>query len=509
MMVNIAYALLGALKVAVKETRSAPGNLRADAVEKVMQELLHVSLPLHYYKALLMLLQLFVILPDPYVRNIAGEALGRLCNSSGNALTTTEVNYLVDQIVANREPNARSGYAVALGCIHSQLGGMAAGYHLKNILGILMSLGNDPHPVVHFWAIDSLSKVADSAGLTFSSYVTSTLGMLAQLFATDTHNDEAASLASSNLELDLPTPAVIARCIDSTINVLGPDLQDMTKARDMIMTLIGLFKVESDELIEIESLNCQEHLSLYAPGHIDFALYVKQLQQAIESPSAKIRDMAVDGLHNLMRRNTEEVIRTGDPGMEDQLWHVLDRLPEHEVVRNIIRTWLQQTGLTDTATWVQRCHSVLTKTKKVAELEVIEVKPKGRQMDLQDEEAAGFAAAANAPGEDGGAVQTSQELLKWQVRNFGMDCLSELLAMITKEATFRDEAPCVLALQKRIADVVRIAFSASTAGVVQLRIRGLKIIDQVLKVRYLNATRIQQLTIANSLVLVVWKNTRS
>lgn len=391
----------------------------------------------------------------------------------------------MDQIVANREPNARSGYAVALGCIHSQLGGMAAGYHLKNILGILMSLSNDPHPVVHFWALDSLSRVADSAGLTFSSYVTSTLGMLAQLFSADTHNDESASLASSNLELDFPTPAVIARCIDSTINVLGPDLQDMSKARDMIMTLIGLFNVESDELIIIESLRCQEHLSLYAPGHMHFALYVKQLQQATESSSDRIRDMAVDGLHNLMRRNTEEVIRSGDPGMEDQLWHVLDRVPEHEVVRNIMRTWLQQTGLTDTASWVQRCHSILTKTKKVAEVEEkTESKPRGGQTDLQDEEVAGFAAAANVPGDDGGAVQKSQELLKWQVRNFGMDCLSELLAMITKEATFRDEAPCVLALQKRVADVVRIAFSASTAGVVELRIRGLKIIDQVLKVSF-------------------------
>jgi hypothetical protein len=43
MMVNIAYALLGALKVAVKETRSASGDLKGPAVEKVIQELLHVS----------------------------------------------------------------------------------------------------------------------------------------------------------------------------------------------------------------------------------------------------------------------------------------------------------------------------------------------------------------------------------------------------------------------------------------------------------------------------------
>jgi hypothetical protein len=360
---------------------------------------------------------------------------------------------------------------------------MAAGYHLKNILGILMSLGNDPHPVVHFWAIDSLSRVADSAGLSFSSYVTSTLGMLAQLYAADTHNDESASLASSNIEIDLPTPAVIARCIDSTINVLGPDLQDMAKARDMVMTLIGLFQTESDCLILIESLRCQEHVSLYAPGHMDFSSYVKQLQKSVESNSMQIRDMAIDGLHNLMRRNTEEVLRAAEPGLEDQLWHVLDRDSEHEVVRNIIRNWLHQTGLTDAAAWVQRCHSVLTKTKKVEQQEQIEVKPKGGGTDLQDEEVAGFANASNATNADaGGAAQVSQELLKWQVRTFGMDCLSELVAMISKEATFREESPCVAALQHRVADVVRIAFSASTAGVVQLRIRGLKIIDQVLKV---------------------------
>ncbi|KAF2471256.1 ARM repeat-containing protein [Lindgomyces ingoldianus] len=467
MMVNIAFALLAASKVAVKETGSAPGDLRGSAVEKVMQELLHV----------------FIVLPDPYVRNLASEALGRLCNSSGNAFTSSEVNYLVDQIVANREPNARSGYAVALGCIHSQLGGMAAGYHLKNILGILMSLSNDPHPVVHFWALESLSRVADSAGLTFSSYVTSTLGMLAQLYAADTHNDQSASLASSNLEVDLPSPAVVARCIDSTINVLGPDLQDMTKARDMIMTLVGLFKTEAEELVLLESLRCQEHLSLYAPGSMEFTVYVKQLQQALDSNSAQIRDMAVDGLHNLMRRNTDEVLRTADPGLEDQLWLVLDKDAQHEVVRNIIWNWLQQTGLTDTVAWVQRCQTILTRTKRVPEAEgAAEANSKIGVPDLQDEEVAGFAATSNTAGDDaGGPTQTSQELLKWQVRTFAMDCLSELLALVSREAISRESSPSAMAMQQRIADVVRISFSASTAGVVQLRIRGLKIIDQVLK----------------------------
>lgn len=467
MTVNIAVALLDTLKVAVKETQSAPGDLKGSAVEKVMQELLHS----------------FVMSPDQYVRNIASEALGRLCNSSGNTFTTAEVNFLVDQIVSNTEASARSGCAIALGCIHSQLGGMAAGYHLKNILGILMSLGQDPHPTVHFWALESLSRVADSAGLTFSGYVTPTLGMLAQLYVADTHHEECASLASSNLEVELPTPAVIARCLDSTINVLGPDLQDMTKVRDMIMTLISRFQDENEELVQIESLKCLEHVSLYASGHMNFAAYVKRLQKDLGSESVQIRDMATDGLHNLMRRNAEEVIRTADPGLEEQLWQALNQCPDHEVIRNIIRNWLRQTAMSSTAQWVQRCHLVLSKTTRKTDqvASATEAKTTGVP-DLQDEEVAGFAASAGGTNDDAAAAAgSSQELLKWQVRTFAMDCLSELLATVGKDAALRDDSPAAMALQQRIADVVRIAFSASTAGVVELRTRGLRIIDQVLK----------------------------
>ena len=114
---------------------------------------------------------------------------------------------------------------MALGCITSELGGMAAGFHLKNILGILTSLASDPHPTVHFWALDALSRVSDSAGLAFSGYVSSTLGMLAQLYVAESHGEETNSLASSNIEVDLPTLTVLARCINSVINVLGPDLR--------------------------------------------------------------------------------------------------------------------------------------------------------------------------------------------------------------------------------------------------------------------------------------------
>ncbi|TGO63224.1 hypothetical protein BCON_0014g00130 [Botryotinia convoluta] len=462
--VNIATALFSALKVAVKETSSPPGDLTNPAVEKLMQEILRS----------------FVVHQDQYVRNIGYESLARQCNISGNTYTNSEIKHLIDTIVSNREPSARAGCAMALGCIHSQVGGMAAGFHLKTILGILMSLCNDPHPTVHIWALESLSRVAESAGLTFSGYVSSTLGMLCQLYVSDTHNEEISSLATSNLELELSTTAVIARCIDSLVNVLGPDLQDMTKARDLILTMVGQFGAEENILVLAGSLKCQEHLALYAPGHMEFVDYVVLLQKDLKSDISLLRDIAIDGLYNLMKRNSEDVVKAAETGFEDQLWLALDSDPAHDGIRNVIRNWLQQSCLTETPRWLQRCQTVLSMTRPKAEDSTAISAKVSAMPDLQDEEVAGFAAASGMT-KDTNAPAAGQEPLRWQVRTFAMSCLGEIFALVSKDLAANGSSSAEVALQKRVADVIRMAFSASTSNVVELRVWGLKIIDAVLK----------------------------
>ena len=468
MNVNIATALFSTLKVAVKETQSPAGDLTNPAVEKLLQEILHS----------------FVIHPDQYIRSIGYEALARLCNSSGNSFTNGEIKYLVDTIVGNREPSARAGCAMALGAIHAQVGSMAAGFHLKTILGILMSLCNDPHPTVHFWALAALSGVADSAGLNFSGYVTSTLGMVGQLYVADTHNQEVASAVTSNLELELSTTVVIARCVDSLVNVLGPDLQDMSKPRELILTLVGQFQEEDNPLVQGGSLRCLEHLALYAPGHMVFIDYVVLLQKDLSSQYPDLRDIAVDGLYNLMKRNSEDVVKAAETGFEDQLWLALDSAPNHDGIRNVIRNWLRQSCLTETARWLQRCQTVLTMTRpKAAETAAPSAKASGMP-DLQDEEVAGFAASGGGAKDDGAnSAASGQEPLRWQVRTFAMSCLAEMFAIVSKATPPDAEEPTVaeMALQRKIADVIRMAFSASTSNVVELRVWGLKIIDAVLK----------------------------
>lgn len=420
---------------------------------------------------------------DRSIRAIAYGALGRLCNSSGNAFTTNEINTLIETIVSNREPNARAGCAMALGSIHSQVGGMAAGFHLKKINGVLMSLCSDPNPVVHFCAIKALSQVADSAGLTFSAYVSSTLGLLAQLWTCDSHNEESASTLISNLEIEWPTAAVIAHSVDSLINVLGPDLQDMGKTRELMLMLMKQFAVEDAPAVQAESLRAWEHIYLYDSGHVDLASYIHRLQNNLDSPNRMIRNIAVDGLYNLMRRDAEQILAVGHDGLEDQIWLTLNDNPDQEGVRNLIQSWLGQSSLTDAEKWVSRCHHVLTKTAKTQ----IDVAPAqdvkaATQPDLQDEEVAGFNVGDGKDQNSTAALEATQELLRWQTRSFALQCLSDLAAIIGKDMELDPESAAGHALQYKIADVIRLAFLASTASVVELQVSGLRLIDQVLRV---------------------------
>lgn len=463
--VNVATAILATMRVAVKETKSPAGSISNLAVERLLQDIVRD----------------LVIDSDQYVRSLGYESVARLCNVYGNAFTNAEIKFLIDTIVGNREPSARAGCAMALGSIQTKVGGMAAGYHLKTILGILMSLCNDPHPVVHYWALEALSLASDAAGLSFASYVPSTLGMLAQLFVSETHHAEIASTVSMNLEAESSTVAAIARCIDSLINVLGPDLQEANKSRELIFTLVDQFQESEDPKVQQVALSCLEHLSLYAPGQMHFADYVKVLQSHLTSERPVIRDIAIDGLYNIMKRDPKDVFAAANEGLEDSFWLLLDANPDHETTKNIIRNWMLQTCLTETAFWLQLFQKVLkmTRPRAVRQDAQAAAAASSRMPDLQDEEVAGFAGVNK---EDPTNTASSEaEPLRWQVRTFAIACIFEMFAIVAKDVAANGESASQTALQNKIADVVRMAFSASTSSVLELRIWGLKIVGAVLK----------------------------
>ena len=101
------------------------------------------------------------------------------------------------------------------------------------------------------------------------------------------------------------------------------------------------------------------------------------------------------------------------------------------------------------------------------------------ELDLRDEDVAGFVASASQTAKDDTKQHstTSQELMRWQVRAVAMECLKNILSTVEEDADELD------VLQPQIADIVKIAFAASTASIVELRVAGVQIIERVLRVR--------------------------
>lgn len=370
---------------------------------------------------------------------------------------------------------------MALGSIHDQVGGMAAGLHMKKIHGVLMSLCSDPSPVVHFSAIKALSQVADSAGLAFSGNVSSTLGLLAQVWTSDSHNEQAGPVNISNVELEYPSSVIIAHCLNSMINVLGPDIQDMSKARDLMLTLMRQFEQDDSFEVQAEALRSWEFMNLYDSPHVEMTAYVQRLQLNLDSSNGGVRNTAIDGLYNLVRRDAELTLSMGRQKFEDQIWNVLNAAPHHEGLRNIIQSWLKQSSLTQADKWITRCQQVLTKMSQEP-VETSAPDPKSAAPDLQDEEVAGFNVAESKDEKSGNLPEAAKELLRWQVRAFAMQCLSDLVGVIGADIEDNPESAAGLILQSRVADVIRLAFLASTAAVVELQVGGLRLIDQTLKV---------------------------
>lgn len=390
-----------------------------------------------------------------------------------------QINWLIDTIVNNNDSNVRAGCSMALGCIHSHVGGMVVGSHLKTIYGILMSLCNMAHPTVNFWALAALRRIIDSAGLTFSGYITGTLGMLATCYAGENHDAECPGLNSSNIASELPTLEAIARCTDSLIGILGPDLQT-SKARELIVTLVGLFLKEPKYSVKREALRCLEHMSLFMSNYLSPKEYINILQTMLVSPHWDLRDVAIDGLYQLMKGDAARVMTLAGPQLEEQFWLALNVSPQHTALKNIIANWLSQTAIVDFKSWVDRCQNVMTKTieRTVKEPE----KPNAPVAELNDEEVAGLSNSGAPGGKAPDGTAASKENLKWQVRTFAMSCLRELLSDVGKELKLNGSAELEDRAISKIGDIIRMAFSASTSSVLELRICGMKIVDQVLKV---------------------------
>jgi HEAT repeat-containing protein 5 len=408
---------------------------------------------------------------------MAADAIGRLCGSMPDAFVAKQIKLLADLVISNREPSSRAGSAFALGSILYYVGGMAAGLHLRMVLGLLLSLATDPHPTVHLWALEALEKTINSSGLGFTSHVPSCLGAISSLVLSDTYDAEDVTSSMSNWALQSPTLPSLVRCLDAIINVVGPDLASSKKSRALIGTLLKALEHDADVMVVTESTRCYQHLILYVPESVNLRRFIQQLEKDITSGVPQSQQLSCEVIYGLMRKDSAKVFEFASKSFGDTLWSLLNQFGSVCTdSEEIIRCWMEQTATSDIYLWIAFSLKFLAHSGQLESRSPDDAKADGSATEPVEfiDEAAAFSTPAQLDG-----IGLRSASLRWQGVSFALTCLRRVVELNCNIAKREDN---VSQLADNVGDLIRVAFTACTSVVVDIRLGGLRLLHDIIKV---------------------------
>ncbi|KAJ7168806.1 clathrin-coated vesicle protein [Mycena filopes] len=419
---------------------------------------------------------------DLVLRSASSESIGRLANLAGTTFLTGQIKSLVDQVVNNRDPHGRAGCALAFGAIYSHVGGLAAGPLLKTTVNVLMSLSNDPHPVVHFWALNALGRVMHAASLAYAPFVSSTLGMLLKVYTMESHEREGGTLSNANLSGDCPAYPVVCQITDAVITILGPDMQEASRTRTLVLNLVHEFSLENDEGICVEAIKCMQHFLMFAPEHVNIPDLVKQFRTHLASSRRPLKLASINALYQLVQKDALAMSRLGGDELVEDLFGMLDDDSSVQGVRDVITSWLQQTVVHTPSAWIDLCQRIMSRT--TASQQVADA-ASGQGPRDDEGESLNFAMQDGAGG--GRKLSTS----RWRTQLFALECLHKICTLVASSG--RKEhldikyartlgIPSSGLLFSRVPDLIKMAFTASTAYVTEIRLEGLVVLRDVIEI---------------------------
>ncbi|EJD04810.1 clathrin-coated vesicle protein [Fomitiporia mediterranea MF3/22] len=429
---------------------------------------------------------------DPILRLASSEALGRLASLSSTTFLTSQVKTLVDQVVNNRDPYARAGCALAFGAIYTHVGGLAAGPLLKTTINVLMSLGNDPHPVVHFWSLCALAQVINAASLAYAPYVPSTLGMLFKLYLSESHDSDGGTPGNANLKGGHPVYQVICQLVDAVVAVLGPDIQESNRMRGLVMNITHELASEPDGGVCVEAIKCIQHLLMFAASSdVDINQLVNELRAHLSSSRRPLKFAAINALYQLVQKDALAMSKLGGDKLVEELFGMLDKDASIDGVRSVITSWLEQTVVYNPSAWIDLCQRIMSRTTASQQA--------SSSSDPSSKNAMGGGGLADDEGQSlsVGISQDSADSSKgnltsrWRTQLFALRCLHSICTIVARsgrrehlDIRFARSQKLVLSslLVSRVPDLIKMAFTASAAYVTEIRLEGLVLLRDVIEV---------------------------
>lgn len=430
-----------------------------------------------------------LISTNPILRCAAGEALGRIAQVVGDSRFTAELAQTsFDRLKSARDVVTRTGHSLALGCLHRYVGGMGSSQHLNTSVSILLALAQDgSSPVVQVWSLYALSLIADSGGPMFRGYIEPALSLGLKLLLT---------VPQSHVDVH----QCIGRVLAALITTIGPELQgnatSICSVRSNFLCACAVMQAHSDPLVQAEATGCLQQLHLFAPRHVNLSSLVPTLCRTMSSNYLMLRKAAISCLRQLTTREAKEVtehaisIFTDDDGLLTEyglmgvLFAMLDTESDPEMIKNIhdtIISMLQMLAADNLSQWLSMCKRVLT---VATESEMAGDPPK----DLGDADGDEDGDDDNAEFHTDEPTQTHPAVQpRWKTRVFAAECVRRIISTCEQANSKHFDLIAAKDLHNRgdylvlhLSDLIRMSFMAATSDSDQLRLEGLKTLQEII-----------------------------
>ena len=482
---NILTAIYFALKN-LTESKSSLGS------EEVRTNLLNFLLPL---------------LPNlnPMIRVAAAQTLAKMGQVIEGKVVSEVASTLFEKLKSSRDVPSRTGYGLAIGCLHRQVGNLGSHSHLNTAIGMLLALTHDmTSPVVQAWSLHSMTLIAE-CGPSFRSY-------------TDPAVTQSLRLLTSVPVSYCDVHQCIGKLLAAVIITVGPELQSETECikstRNYLMLGCSLMQVHSDPLVQTQAIQCLQQLHMFAPKHLNLSSLVPSLCQGLESQDMFLRQACISCLHQLAQIEATEVhkvalswtsnhkiesfcrirvILTGEHGLPGLLMSVYDTETDVKILSNIKKTidgFVQSFAAEELYPWIVICKEVLTSADSNSALS-------SPDKDFDGDEDLGF--NDDVTFRTKGVVNPNNfGPPKWKTRVLATELLRKLISTCASS----NLSDCHFDLKRareecagnedgrylvfHVSDLIRMGFMAATSNSDPLRLEGLEalqvIIDKFAKI---------------------------
>ncbi|KAJ7552272.1 hypothetical protein O6H91_06G048200 [Diphasiastrum complanatum] len=290
---------------------------------------------------------------SPGHRRAAAEVLGLLARFGSDVYAARLMRLLLSDASGATDAVQKASIALAIGCIHRSVGGMALSVLVPATVQTLCATSRDPRDILHIWSLHGLWLTIEAAGLSYVPHVQMTLSLVMDVLLSEEH---------SGPELR----QCIGRVVNATVAVLGPELLPGSSFFSRCKSVVSELSAWEEPATLLECVLYTQQLVLFAPQAMPVRAHVQTLRSTLASKQPSLRQAAVATLRHLSERDPGAMV---DERVEEDLFSMLDSETDSRIVNSIqlaLERLLEAACPFFSSRWLQLCRNVVlaSTTKK-------------------------------------------------------------------------------------------------------------------------------------------------